>query len=120
MAINWNSHVNTKFFGLDGNYLDNRLEVAFKSGRKVYYKLNSIPKKSFALKLSLDDSATIDGRTEFEWFLFWLENVNCSGTVPFYLPDLYGSGQTRIYQFSDMPTWTGQKTKDVSFTLEEA
>lgn len=120
MAVNWNSHVNTRFYGLDGNYQDNREEVSFKAGRKVYYRMNSLPKKTFALSLTLDDSSSVDGKTEFEWFQYWLENVNGSGTIPFYLADINGSGAIKTYQFADMPTWKGQKEKLVTFTLEEA
>ncbi len=119
MAVSWNSNVNTKFYGMDGNYKENRDEVEFKSGRKVYYLRNSLPKKAVALMLALDDKKLVNSKTEFKWFLYWFENTCKSGTVPFTLSDVMGSGQNKTYQFLDLPTWTGQKTKEITLTLEE-
>ncbi len=118
-TVSWNSNVNTNFYGLDANYQENRDEVAFKSGRKIYYLRNTLPKKTFALGLALDDITEVSGKTEFQWFIYWLEYTNRSGTVPFYLEDVMGSGDTKTYQFAEMPTWTGQGVKKISLTLEE-
>lgn len=122
MAVNWDEHVNTRFYGEDGAYIENHEEVEFKSGRRIYYLKNSIPSKSFAVNLSLNDmkGERLDGKTEFEWFLYWYEYVAKSGTETFYLADLVTKAGTREYRLTDVPTWSGQAFKEVALTLEEA
>lgn len=119
MAQAWNNHVNTRFYGQDGSYNDNREEVEFKSGRKVYYLKNSIPTKTHALNLTLNDSTLIDGKTEFQWFLYWYENTIKSGTLTFYLYDIITHIDLKEYRFTDVPQWEGQSMKMVSISIEE-
>ena len=122
MAVNWDERVNARFYGQDGTYIENTEEVEFKSGRRIYYLKNSIPLKSIAVSLMLDDRKAnrTDGRTEFEWFLYWYEYVCKSGAETFYLTDLISGQGTREYRLTDVPTWEGQGYKEVSLTLEEA
>jgi hypothetical protein len=120
MAVSWDSHVNTDVYGQDGGYNDNRETVAYKSGRKVYYRKNTRDTKTHALNLSVNDSTKVDGKTEFQWFLYWYENTIKSGTVPFSFTDVITHTGTTVYYLSDTPTWKGQKTKEISMKFEEA
>lgn len=121
MAKAWDSHVNTDFYGQDGSYNDNTEEVEFKSGRKVKYLKNSLPRKTHALNLRCADKGTpkLSGRTEFEWFLFWYENTVKSGTESFYLTDIVTGTGTKEYRLAETPSWNGQRYKEVSIKLEE-
>ena len=119
MAQNWDSHVNQKLYGLGGGYNDNIEKVDFKSGRVVYYKKNSLPKKKYSLSLDVNDSMKDNGKTEFEWFLHWYETTLASGTQHFYLTDITTHLGTREYRFTTEPTWSGQKTKTLSLEFEE-
>lgn len=120
MAVSWDSHVNTDVYGQDGGYNDNRETVEFKSGRKILYRKNTRDTKTHALNLSVDDSTKVDGKTEFQWFLYWYENIIKSGTVPFSFTDVIMHTGTTDYYLSDTPTWKGQKTKEISMKFEEA
>lgn len=119
MAQEWNSHVNTKLYGQDGGYNDNREKVEFKSGRTIFYKKNSAPKKTHALNLSLNDSAIVDGKTEFQWFIYWYEYTIESGTLSFNLTDIVAHSGTKEYLLTETPKWSGQRTKEINLTLEE-
>jgi hypothetical protein len=120
MAQAWNSHVNTKFYGADSTYNDNVERITYQSGRTVEYLKNSTPVKTHTLMLRADDSVQAGGRTEFQWFLYWYENVILSGSLSFYLPDVVTHTGTREYKLASPPSWKGQKTKEVSLKLEEA
>lgn len=121
MAQNWNSNVNTNFYGADGSYKDNTEKVEFKSGREISYLKNSLPKKECSVNVRCKDKGTpkINGKTEFEWFLWWYENTIKSGTIPFYLTDIITGTGTKLYRLKDPPKWNGQKYKEVSLTLIE-
>ena len=121
MAVAWNENVNTRFYGQDGTYIENTEEVEYKSGRRIYYLKNTLPAKSIAVNLMLNDKRgeRVDGKTEFEWFLYWYEYVCKSGTESFYLTDLISAKGTREYRLTDVPTWEGQAFKEVSLTIEE-
>ena len=121
MAVNWCSYVNTKFYGQDGTYIENTEEVEYKSGRRIYHLKNSLPAKSIAVNIMLNDKRDEreDGRTEFEWFLYWYEYVCKSGTESFYLTDLISQQGTREYRLTEVPSWEGQAYKEVALTLEE-
>lgn len=114
----WPTNINQNFYGLDGAPEENRKEIKFKSGRKIYYKINSIGKKNHSVKLRLNDSLKIDGKTEFEKFLDWYENENGSGTVPIELKDLESKNGTKDYYIT-VQNWNGQKYKEVSLRIEE-
>ena len=60
--------------------------------------------------------------TEFRLFLRWFRDTIKGGTVPFYFPDVdVRDGKTeRLYYMKETPTWSGQRKKEVSFTLEDA
>lgn len=117
----WNAHVNTKFYGQDGSYNDNTEKVEFKSGRTISYLKNSVPKKTHALQLRVKDKGfpKVDGKTEFEWFLYWYENTIKSGTLPFYLTDLVTGSGTKAYKLTEKPNWRGQRYKEISINIEE-
>lgn len=116
----WSEYVNADLYGQDGSYNDNTEEVEFKSGRKIEYLRNSVPKKTHALNLSCKDKGTpkINGKTEFEHFLYWYENTVKSGTIPFYLTDVITGSGRKLYTIK-VDGWTGQKNKEISLTLEE-
>lgn len=114
----WPDNVNNRFYGLDGAAEDNRTEIKYKSGRKIYHKINTSIKKTHAVKLRVDDSIKTNGATEFTRFLNWYENENGSGTVPITLTDIENkTGVTDYYVY--MRNWNGQKYKEISLTLEE-
>ncbi len=116
----WSEYVNANLYGQDGSYNDNTEKVEFKSGRKIEYLRNSVPKKTHALNLSCKDKGTpkINGKTEFEHFLYWYENTVKSGTIPFYLTDVITGSGRKLYTIK-VDGWTGQKNKEISLTLEE-
>lgn len=119
MAQDWNSHVNTKLYGQDGNYEDNREKVSFKSGRTIYYQKNSTPKKTHAMNLYVDDKTAVGGKTEFQWFLYWYENTIKSGTLSFNFTDIITHSGTKEYKLKEVPAWKGQKNKEIALTFEE-
>ncbi|MCF0222952.1 MAG: hypothetical protein HUK20_01665 [Fibrobacter sp.] len=119
MAQNWDSHCNTKAYGADNAYVDNRESIEFKSGRKIFYKKNSLAKKTHALKFCFNDSTEVDGKTEFEWFLFWYEVTLKSGTESFYFTDIITHAGTKEYKIKESPTWSGLKEKEISLSFEE-
>ncbi len=123
VPANWPAGVNKKAYGQDSSYDENREEVEYKSGRRIYYRKNSIERQTHAVNLSMDDKKPISGsKTEFRVFLAWFENDIKGGTVPFYFPDVtVRDGQTeRLYYMKETPTWSGQGRKEVTFTLEDA
>ena len=120
MAINWSAYCNTDFYGQDGGFVENTEKVEFKSGRTIEYLKNSRLKKNHSLNLALKDKGTpkINGKTEFEHFLEWYENTALSGTVPCNLTDIITGSGTKQYLIK-VDGWTGQRTKEISLTLEE-
>lgn len=119
MAQNWSAYCNADAYGQDGGYEDSREEVKFKSGRTIFYNKNSRPKKTHALNFRFDDSRKTNGRTEFEHFLDWYENTIKSGTIPFYLTDIITGNGSKLYRLKETPSWSGQKYKEITLTLEE-
>ncbi|MCM1218949.1 MAG: hypothetical protein NC548_31085 [Lachnospiraceae bacterium] len=119
MAQNWSAHCNTDAYGQDGGFEENREELEFKSGRKIFYNKNSKPKMTHALNFRFDDKAKIGGKTEFEWFLYWYEVTMRGGSESFYFDDIITHMGKREYLLANPPTWTGQRTKEVSVTFTE-
>ena len=121
MAIEWSTHVNTDFYGQDGDYKNNTEKVEFKSGREIEYLKNSLPKKKHTVNLWLKDTGTakVDGKTEFQHFLYWYETTAKSGTVPCNLTDIITGGGTKQYKVK-VTGWTGLRHKEVSLELTEA
>lgn len=118
----WPSNVNTRAYGQDSSYKENRDELEFKSGRRVYYLKTSTARKTHSVSLKFDDEIIVSGgKTEFGLFLNFFETTIKSGTVPFYFPDvtIRDGATVRAYTMSETPTWSGQKVKEVTLTLEE-
>lgn len=120
-TVKWPDNVNKKAYGQDSSFVENREEVKYKSGRRSYYLLNSVAKKSHAVVMKFDDKKIIaDGKTEFQLFLDWFENTLMSGTNAFYFPDVtLRSGVDRVYIMTSAPTYSGQSMKEVNFTIED-
>ncbi len=121
MAKEWCEHVNKKFYGQDGGFKENTEKIEFKSGRTVLYLKNSRAAKTHTLNLQCADKGTdrIEGKTEFEWFLYWFENEIKSGTESFMLPDIITGDGEKEYMITEPPTWNGQRYKEISLTLQE-
>lgn len=120
MAQNWSDKVNKKFYALDGSYRANTESVEFASGRRITHLKNSVPTKAFAVSILLDDTKLQEGKTEFEHFLFWWENVILSGSESFYLTDIVSGKGIKEYCLTEPPKWTGQGKKEVTLQIEEA
>ena len=115
----WPINVNNKFYGLDAAGDENRIQIKFKSGRTLYHRINSDEKKTYAVKLRLNDSDKDgNGKTEFIRFQEWYEGENGSGTVPVSLTDIDRKTGTKNY-YVFRQNWDGQKYKTVSLILEE-
>ena len=122
-AANWPEGVNKKAYGQDSSYAENRVELEYKSGRTCYYRKNSTERQDHTVNMGFDDARPVSGtKTEFRLFLSWFENTIKGGTVPFYFPDVtVRDGHTeRLYYMKETPTWSGQRRKEVTFTLREA
>lgn len=119
MAQLWDSHVNSKFYGQDGSFEDNREKITYKSGRTIYHLKNSTPKKTHAVNIRVQDYTRVNGKTEFEWFLYWYEETIKSGTLFFYLTDFETQTETKQYCLAAEPKWTGQKYKEISLQINE-
>lgn len=120
MAVNWSKHVNTNFYGQDGSYKENTEKVEFKSGREIEYLKNSLPRKTYTVNIWLKDTGTakIDGKTEFQHFLYWYENIAKSGTVPCNLKDIITGNEMKHYRVK-VTGWSGQRHKEVNLELTE-
>jgi hypothetical protein len=115
----WDNTINSKFYGQDATPEENRQQVKYKSGRVIYYKLNSAQKTTHAVLLRLNDSKKDgNGKTEFERFLEWNETTNGSGTVPIELTDIIKKTGTKNY-YVHLGNWSGQRYKEIALTLEE-
>ncbi|MBR1713486.1 MAG: hypothetical protein IJ717_00880 [Treponema sp.] len=121
MAKDWCEHVNRKFYGQDGSFLENTEKIEFKGGRTILYLKNERATKKHTVNIRLADKGTdrIEGKTEFEWFLYWFENVIKSGTESFMLPDIITGDGEKEYMITESPTWNGQRYKEISLTLQE-
>ena len=79
-----------------------------------------MPKKTYTVNLSLKDTGTtkINGKTEFQHFLYWYENIAKSGTVPCNLKDIITKSDTKQYKVK-VKGWNGQRHKEISLELTE-
>ena len=120
MAVDWSAKVNTNFYGQDGRYQENTEKVEFKSGREIEYLKNSVPKKTHVVNLWLKDTGTakIDGKTEFQHFIYWYENISKSGTVACNLTDIINGNGKKQYKVK-VTGWKGQQHKEISLELTE-
>lgn len=123
----WPEGVNTDVYGMGSGWVDNRVEVKYKSGRKIYYRKNSVELKTHAAMMKFDDSNIIartdsgTGLTEWNLFTRWFESTIMGGTLPFRFPDLSNKGVgTKVYYLRELPEGKGQRTKEVSLSFEEA
>lgn len=119
---NWPQGVNTDAYGADNGYVDNRETVEYKSGRRAYYRKNSVERKTHAVSMKFNDSVIVSGgKTEYGLFKDFFENELKGGTLPFYFPDVSNKGNgLRLYYMAETPRDKGLRTKEVTFTLEEA
>lgn len=121
--ISWPGSLNTKVYGMESGWVDNREKLEYKSGRSVYYLKNSTPRKRHPIMMKFDDSKPLPGSslTEWKYFQNWFENTIKSGALPFLFPDLSNKGTgTRLYYMDEIGDGKGQREKKISFTLEEA
>ena len=115
----WPDNVNQKFYGLDGQPVENREATKYKSGRVIYHKINSAQKVNHTVLLRLNDAIKdSNGNTEFMRFLDWNETTNGSGTVPITLTDIEKKTGTKNY-YVLVGNWRGQQFKEITITLEE-
>ena len=118
MAV-WPDNVNQKFYGLDGQPVENRESTKYKSGRVIYHKINSAQKVNHTVLLRLNDAIKdSNGKTEFTRFLDWNETTNGSGSVPITLTDIEKKAGTKDYYIL-VGKWSGQQFKEITLTLEE-
>ena len=122
MVASWPSHVNKNVYNVDHGWTENREEIQFKSGRRVFWLKNSSVKKTFSVKMKFDDSVIVSGgKTEWGLFCDWWETTLACGTVAFEFVNVANRGTgTKNYFITEKPSGGGLKTKEVSFTLEEA
>ena len=125
MAQNWPVYCNQKAYGLNTSGVPNKEKVKFKSGRVVEHLRNSANKKEFAVKFKFDDSQSdptkiIDGFTEYQHFINWLDNTLRGCTLSFYFPDILMRNGVKEYKIKEYPqNITGQKWKYVSLVFVE-
>ena len=116
MAKAWATGVNTKAYGMDTGYEENSEVVEMKSGRKVSYLKNSIPRKVFSFSLMMTDDGV---NSEYRKFLYWYENTCHSGADSFLFPNLITHSGNIEYRFTSPPSARGQLHKEVSIECEE-
>lgn len=122
MVVSWPARVNKNVYGAEHGWTENREEIQFKSGRRVYWLKNSEARKTFTVKMKFDDSAIVSGgKTEWELFCEWWETTLACGANAFEFVDIAKKGTgVKNYYITSKPEGTGLKTKEASFTLEEA
>ncbi len=113
MAQSWPSGVNRKFYGLSTGVEKNTKEIEFESGKKRTYLLNSTPRKTFRVSLSLESKA------EETAFWGWYENDILSGSLSFVLPDFIALDHDTEYKLTSTPTTEGQYPKKLTLEMEE-
>jgi hypothetical protein len=115
----WASDVNNNFYGLDAKPVENREATQYKSGRKIYHKINTAQKVNHSVFLRLDDGKKdSNNKTEFMRFLEWYEVTAGSGSVPITLTDIEVKTGTKDY-YVIAGNWSGQRYKEIALTLEE-
>ena len=94
MSVNWSPNVNKKFFGYNGQPIDNYVVNENLSGRIVGYKRNSsdLFKFSCSIKLSMPE--------ELSAFWVWFTST-LGGLTGTFTCDALG---TKTYRFSDIPS----------------
>ena len=116
MAVSWPSGVNTDAYGMDTGGGDNVTYVEFESGKARSYLKNSAPKKVFSFVIAMED---IGGTSEYKTFLTWWDTVLLSGALSFNFPNLVTHSGMKEYRMTDTYSASGQKLKEVKFSVEE-
>lgn len=114
--ITWPAAVNQDAYGLDISGGNNVESIQFESGKARTYLKNSAPKKVFSFLLSMEDASA---SSEFDAFIAWWDGALQSGALSFGFPDLMGSGVTKEYRCTESYSASGQKRKEVAFSVEE-
>lgn len=116
MAVAWPETVNTDAYGMDTSPIENVERIQFESGKERSYLKNSRGRKQHTFLLEMEDVGAL---SEYKSFLTWYSDTLLSGSLTFSFPDLVTHSGTREYRFLDYGA-TGQKSKEVSITVEEA
>lgn len=116
MAVAWPLGVNTDAYGMDIGGGDNVATLEFESGKARTYLKNSKSKKVFSFVIEMEDVGT---SSEFKTFLAWWDNTLLSGSLSFLFPNLITHSGNIEYRATQTYSATGQKRKEVKFTVEE-
>lgn len=116
MAVAWPSGVNTDAYGMDLGGGDNVAVIEFESGKARTFLKNSAPKKVFSFVIEMED---IGASSEFKTFLDWWDNTLLSGSQSFLFPNLVTHTGLIEYRPTQTYSATGQKNKEVKFSVEE-
>jgi len=116
MAVSWSTMVNTKAYGMDTGGGENVESIEFESGKARTYLKNSVPKKVFSFVIRMND---VGATSEYKYFLAWWDNTLLSGALSFYFNDLITHSGLKEYRATQTYSVTGQKYKEVTFSVEE-
>lgn len=116
MAVSWPSGVNTDAYGMDQGGGDNVAYIQFESGKARTFQKNSASKKVFSFIIDMED---VGATSEFKTFLSWWDNTLLTGALSFLFPDLITHSGLKEYRTTQDYSATGQKNKEVKFTVEE-
>lgn len=116
MAVFWPSGVNTDAYGMDNGGGNNVTFVEFESGKARSFLKNSAPKKVFSFVIEMED---VGETSEYKTFIAWWDNTLLSGALSFYFPNLITHSGLKEYRMTDSYSSTGQKNKEVKFSVEE-
>lgn len=111
--IKWADGVNKDFFDVQIGVKNNIKKLTFESGKERRYLLNSSPKKTFSLSVSLWNEE------EENAFWDWYDNTILSGALSFTLPDLTGGNGETEYIFTEPPNVEDIFPKTAKLTVEE-
>lgn len=116
MAVAWASGVNQKAYGMDTGGGDNVSLITFESGKARTHLKNSAPKKVFSFIIRMDDQGEA---SEFKTFVLWWEQTLKSGALSFLFPNLVTHSGSKEYRPTEAYSATGQRFKEVKFSVEE-
>lgn len=116
MAVNWPAGVNQKAYGMETSPIENVERIEFESGKARTFLKNTAAKKAHTFMLSMED---VGASSEYKLFLAWYENVLLSGALSFYFPDLITHDGDTEYRLLEPFSASGQKRKELSFSVEE-
>lgn len=116
MAVSWPVGVNTDAYGMESTPIENVERVQFESGKARTYLKNSAQKLAFSFLVSMDD---VGPSSEYKLFVEWWDTTLKSGALSFKFPDLVTHDTLTEYRMTGQYNSSGQKRKEVSFTVEE-